>query len=357
MIDEKNIPQLTKEEKETFNNPDDLKNIIKLEGLRKGVDIEVIKVNTGQDKTHTLVDEDTFVRFVTGEAKFDKETKEKLEEAVKLEGKSPDKPKAYVFIFHNTDNKLQHCLALVNDGKHLFFGELGTKSIGLFMRSITGMDVLSRKYKDKLWCNYASGSFTLDAYYEKHGLPLFKYTRNGNLSENITVCHYYDPPQNQSRYCHIMATKFCTSLCKDNAKALKKMEEIIAKGDYPKLPYGIQKMSQPNRDLYRDNPSGYLHNWTRDFDYLDSEKDTKKLKRTNNFKKNNVMFKGFNKKEKTNLLNVWNLSPIKKMKAANERLKKIYKIIADCVIKYLIDNGKAKENLDNKKMKTRKWNR
>ena len=75
MLDEKNIPQLTEEEKATFNDPDELKNIIKLEGLRKGVDIEVIKVNTGQGKTHTVVDDDTFVRFVTGEAKFDKETK------------------------------------------------------------------------------------------------------------------------------------------------------------------------------------------------------------------------------------------------------------------------------------------
>ncbi|MBR1428942.1 MAG: hypothetical protein IJ590_01670 [Rickettsiales bacterium] len=354
MLDEKNIPQLTEEEKATFNDPDELKNIIKLEGLRKDVNIEVIKVNTCQDKTHTVVNDETFLRFVKGEAKFDKETKEKLEEAIKLEGKSPDKPNAYVFIFHNTDNKLQHCLGLVNDGKHLFFGELGAKSVGFLMKSITGMDDLSKKYNDKLWCNYASCSFALDACYRKHGLPLFKYTYNGNLSGNVIVRHYDDPPQNQSRYCHIMATKFCTSLCKDNAKALKKMEGIIAKGGYPKLPYGIQKMSQPNRDLYRDHPSGYLNNWTCDFDYLDKEKDTKKLKRTDNFKKNNVMFEGYNKKEKTNLLNIWNLSPIKKMKAANERLKKFYKIIADRVIKYLIDNNKAKKNLDNKKLKTDK---
>jgi len=355
MLDEKNIPQLTEEEKATFNDPDELKNIIKLEGLRKDVNIEVIKVNTGQDKTHTVVNDDTFLRFVEGEAKFDKETKKKLEEAVKLEGKSPDKPRAYVFIFHNTDNKLQHCLGLVNDGKHLFFGELGAQSVVFLMKSITGMDDMSKKYNDKLWCNYASGSFALDAYYRKHGLPLFKYTHNGNLSGNVTVRHYNDPPQNQSRYCHIMATKFCTSLCKDNAKALKKMEGIIAKGGYPKLPYGIQKMSQPNRDLYRDYPSGYLHNWTSDFDYLDRKKDTKKLKRTDNFKKNNVMFEGYNKKEKTNLLNIWNLSPIKKIKAAHKRLKKFYKIIADCVIKYLIDNSKAKKNLDNKKLKTDKF--
>jgi hypothetical protein len=322
--------------------------------LRKDVNIEVIKVNTGQDKTHTVVNDETFLRFVKGEAKFDKETKEKLEEAVKLEGKSPDKPMAYVFIFHNTDNKLQHCLGLVNDGKHLFFGELGAKSIGFFMRSITGMDDLSRKYKDKLWCNYASGLFARDAYYEKHGLPLFKYTYNGDLSGNVTVRHYNDPPQNQSRYCHIMATKFCTSLCKDNAKALKEMEGIIAKGGYPKLPYGIQKMSQPNRNFYKYNPVKYKNDWTRDFDYLDREKDTKKFKRADNFKKNNVMFKGYNKKEKTNLLNIWNLSPIKKIKAAHKRLKKFYKIIADCVIKYLIDNRKAEKNLNNKKLKTNK---